>query len=456
MRWRDEVVRLADVDRQIRRRSLLRAAPIEQLAPANRRHERDFLYAISLEVLQDRQLLRDTERLGILPDDGELLALWRQHPQLAPFLTSDLAATDQDLQQLIGLGVEDVYQLLRLDAARTRWLELVFERITDDELWEAYQRRQGTVTVDAVEVINTPSNQEIESFLAAPPEPSWVEDYYRSHLSQFTRPETRDVRIVRVAHPPDRGDAAPEAARQRAESLRQEVLAGADMVEMSSRRSDDPAAADGGLWMGVQPRQLPGAFDLPLGELSEVESDRFGAFFYRVEAIHGSRPRPLDRRLAREIAANYLSRARPNARPLGLAVDALEALATGDAERLQELEESTLVRRRVLGPLTQDEDGMVLDVGQAPELLDLIFELRPESPAAPRVVLAAGRLFAVRLLDRHEPTRAEYEAQRETFREQYRHLVRATAWDAYWATLTAEEAPRFEYPEALREQPAKP
>jgi hypothetical protein len=433
-----------DVDLAIRRRAMMRGVPVGVVAPPNVAGDPDFVRTLAVEILQNRELLVTGERLELMPSLDEILSAWQEHPQLRELYLPDLDEVDARLAQWEGLSTPDIYYLLRLELVMERWLQQVIERVTEGQLQEAYRWRNDTLELRVVEVPNLPSVETIDAFIEAPPEPDYIESFYRSHPGRFAQPAAADLRIVRVLVAQDADDGEEAAARRRIELLLEEARAGGDLVAMSIDRSDDPAAQSGGLRPRVTRRQLPAALDTPPGELSDVERDRYGLFFFRVEARYPHSRRSLDSSVAREIASRYLSRNVETDEARTIAEAVIVVLRAGNEDELERLRREHHLIDRVIGPIRQEEDGMIPGIGTDPELLGRLFDLTPADPVLSAPELVDGRLIAVRLEERRVPTPDDYDRDSGAFRESYIQRIRGTAWDAFWAERLRESPLTFE------------
>lgn len=436
---------MADIELAIRQRALLRGVLPEDLVPEERRRDPELIYAIARNILEDRILLADGERLDLLPTGDEILAAWQTHESLREVHEMPELEREQLIAEL-GLAMDDLYHLITLEIVAERWLDLVEERITSEQMRDDYIWRNTTVTVQTVEIPNIPSNGEIEEFINDPTDPGWFDRYYRDHLSQYRLPASRDVRVVTVRFPADSTEATREAARAEAEALRGEVLAGGDMVVMSTERSDHPVAERGGVMHRSVRRQLPDAFDLDEGEIGSVVEGQLGFEFYRVEAEYGAEYRPLEHTLRREIASTYLSQQAPLPAPSELAESVRQAMLSQGSEELTAMIREHRLVTDTIGPIRREPDGMVAGVGIAPQLQANLFNLSPETAVTSQYYLVNRRLFVAKLIDRHLPTDQELEANRAELESEYRARVRRTAWDAYWAQLEEENPIVFEMP----------
>ena len=80
----------------------------------------------------------------------------------------------------------------------------------------------------------------------APPTEAQLEAYYRKHPDKFSNPGKTRAGVILFKVPPYADSAAWQAARKKAESIRERILKGEDFAELAKQYSDDPSASRGG------------------------------------------------------------------------------------------------------------------------------------------------------------------------------------------------------------------
>ncbi len=114
--------------------------------------------------------------------------------------------------------------------------------------------------------------------------------YFQDNRNQFVRSERVQVRRIFLGAGQEAGERA--RVRTQLESLRDELLLGADFATLATRHSEGPDADNGGLVGWVQRNDLVEAlevvvFDLPEGEISDLVETDFGFHLLRVDAREG-------------------------------------------------------------------------------------------------------------------------------------------------------------------------
>ena len=136
---------------------------------------------------------------------------------------------------------------------------------------------------------------------------SEAEEYYETHLEEFTEPAAVTLREVLV-RAPSAEDGAPggplnlalaEEAREKAEAAHARILSGEDFATVAAEASDAPSKANGGLIGPVIRDELAVSVlqlieGLRVGEVSEVASTPQGYQFFKLESATEATPRPFE------------------------------------------------------------------------------------------------------------------------------------------------------------------
>ncbi len=238
----------------------------------------------------------DRRRIGVTDQEIVFAAKNFPHPQLAQqeiFQTNgqfDLRkyqaflagpqATDEILGELEG------YYRTALPRQKLQRQLAAGARVTDAELWRAYQDQNERATVEYVSLdLSRLAPGQVNVTDAE------VRAYFDSHEDRFERPRTARFTVAYLAKtvtPADR-----QAALVRAQQIRQEVAGGADFAEVARRESKDPGSAQTGGDLGTFGRgQMVGAFDsvafsLPVNEISQPVETQFGLHIIQVQERTG-------------------------------------------------------------------------------------------------------------------------------------------------------------------------
>jgi len=244
------------------------------------------------EVVNQLLILQELERRGITVTDREISDAAQFNPPeyLRPQFTNDAGGLDLAAYQsfLFSLPPE---QLLILEAyyrdviPRGKLLRQVASGIfvSDAELWQAYKDQNEQVEVRYVPM--DPTNRyPDDQFEISDDE---IEEYWRDHQDEFEVPARASVKVVVLDKTPTAADTI--ASRDRAASLRQEILDGADFADVARRESSDQGTAEAGGELGVFPRNFmtppfdSAAFAAPVGEVVGPVQTSFGYHLLEVQ-----------------------------------------------------------------------------------------------------------------------------------------------------------------------------
>jgi peptidyl-prolyl cis-trans isomerase D len=161
--------------------------------------------------------------------------------------------------------------------------------LSDHALWEQYRDENELVKIALTAII--PSNAVPDSAVRLSDQE--ITAYYREHQDEFERPATAFLSFVALPRLTNASDTA--LARARADSARQEILAGAPFAEIASRESADSGSAaqggDLGEWErgAMDPAFDSAAFTLPLNKVSAPVLSQFGFHLIEVTSRKGKK-----------------------------------------------------------------------------------------------------------------------------------------------------------------------
>lgn len=136
-----------------------------------------------------------------------------------------------------------------------------------------------------------------------------ITDLIASQSETITQGERYHLQHILVALPPQAGAAQAEAARTKAQTLRDHLRAGEDFAKLARAKSDAFAAANGGDLGWQAAEKLPPSFTralalLAIGEVSEVIRDDSGFHILKLLAREGGKHNANDLRVK---AGNFLA-----------------------------------------------------------------------------------------------------------------------------------------------------
>ena len=170
------------------------------------------------------------------------------------------------------------------------------EGLTQESLRDVLERQYLQSAVMQVEVLNKITVTDSEA-----------QEYYETHLEEFTEPAAVTLREILVRAPSAEAGAAggplnvarAEEAREKAEAAHARILSGEDFATVAAEASDAPSKANGGLIGPVILDELAVSVlqlleGLRVGEVSEVASTPQGYQFFKLESAAEATPRPFE------------------------------------------------------------------------------------------------------------------------------------------------------------------
>jgi hypothetical protein len=418
-------VSLADYGEALRRMSL--TAPETRLEAG--RLPRSLLVAPAFrqttvqELLDIRVARQRASELNIVVSPAAVDAYIPTDPQLNALAGDPEVLSDR--LRARDLTMDD----FRAIAAERAMAQLVGEALVppfdDEELWAAFQKERNKIVLRFLAIPNTATSEEISEGVIT--EWAEIERVYATRPDRFRIPASRRVRMLEVATAPNGAD----AAREKLEQARLQIMAGGDFGALAAKISDHPTASKGGALGYVVRPQLPEAFSQPVGVVSEVCTGPTGVFIVIAEEELPAHTRPLSDGVKREIAARLLRDRAPTTRARTLA-DQLIALWSEPSGDPTHAKESVLLSRDLLKvertlPFSPSPggEGFVGGIGRAPEIVKIASTMTVSGAVHATPVLFGGKLYVLALDSRTTATRAQFGAEREAFTRQHRaHRVR--------------------------------
>jgi peptidyl-prolyl cis-trans isomerase D len=246
------------------------------------------------EVVNQMLMNQELRRRGIRVTDAEIrqAAQWSPHPDL---MNNELFQTNgrfdiTKYQQFLASPAANEELLLQLEQyyrgviPQSKLLRQVTAglHVSDSELWRIWQDRNETATVEYVQLV-------VSQLVPGDPQVTEreVRAYYDANRERFRRPATARFTVATISKQATAADTT--AALQRARSVRQEIVGGADFAEVARRESADPGSREAGGDLGTFRRgQMVPAFDeaafsLPVGQVSEPVLSPFGYHVIQVQ-----------------------------------------------------------------------------------------------------------------------------------------------------------------------------
>ncbi len=332
---------------------------------------------------------------------------------------------EQQLQSS-GLSVNDVRRLVQDAALEDKLKQALADEVDEEMLWPIYQAARDEIDILVVEMMSTPSSQEIESALQTYDRE--IRAHYRDNRQQFQIPARLHSTLLRPQGP-DAHASLEEAAQRLADGDDPDAIA--DDLNMEHIPDFDLTARD-----------LPdlGDGEDTIGETGvQTESPR-GDFAFRIDDRTDSEIRSLDRPLRREIASRLLRDIEgitpSNQESAQKAVDILAQLDADETiddntikETIQALSDEGFDAHRTQ-PFSLQGNQVVPGVGLVEQFFEHLKELSFDDPVTDPV-LDRNKIYIARLLDRSRADRDEFDDNYEEFRVQFLEANRSRLLDEY-------------------------
>jgi peptidyl-prolyl cis-trans isomerase D len=382
------------------------------------------------QIVQNSVLHSEYSRRGIQVSEDEIVQAIRNSP-LAEFQNAPEFQTDSQFdlakyQRWLTSSLAQQYlpsleAQYREELQRAKLLRVVTADVylSDAALWEQYRDENETVKVGLTAII--PRNAVPDA--AVKLTDAEVQAYYKSHRDEFKRPRTAYLSFVAVPRLTSASDTA--AIKARADSARQEILAGAPFADVAVRESADSATAvkggDLGEWTKgtMDPAFDAAAFSLPLKTVSKPVLSQFGYHLIEITSRKGNKAKGRHILFPIEITGSHRD-------ALDAQADSLESLG---AERTDPAALDTVARslKLSIGETGPVQEGTKVQLGRfvIPDAAVWAFGAKPGATSP--VIEASVAYYVFRLDSLHPegvPTLAEI---RSTVEESARA---AKKWDA--------------------------
>ncbi len=370
------------------------------------------------QLITEKALLAEAERLGIRISDREMLEDLQQSPLGAMLFHNGSLLPAVEYQNVVennfSLTVPEFERLFREELILHKLESAVASSVvvTDDELRQEFLHRNAKVKfeyamIDRAALLASlhPADSELQSYYQAHkdsynnslPEkrktqfvvvdtdklkaqvqvtPDDLKRYYDAHIDQFKVPDEVEVRHILIKTP----EAAPgsqvdqkafDAARTKAQDVLKQLKAGGDFAALAKKDSDDPGSARNGGNLGwiQRGRTVPeferAAFSLNKSETSGLVQSTFGFHIIQVLDKHTAHVKTLDEVKAEITPMIATTKAAPLAEQLANTIKAearTSSLASAAAKHNLTVQTQSLTRGEP-----------VSDLGNAPEFTNAVF-----------------------------------------------------------------------------------
>ncbi len=408
--------------------------------------------AKTLQAIVNAALLaQEAERMGLTVTRSELAAFLKDSKRNPDYRSVEVDGKFDPLQyrRLVTGFLQttlEKYERIRSWELLARKLVEYYAslvRVSETEIQQAYELRETKVNLEFVAVkpdgpvgSGELTDEEVTAYGASHADE--ISKYYEAHKSDYERPRQVRVRQILVAAPKSGPKDKRDAARKKAQELRDKIAAGADMETLAREESDHVTtkAKGGDLgWLeegsGTGRKELDEAiFALTKGAVSNVVEAKDGFYLFKLE---DEKP-AVDKDLAAatpDIARLLLAEDKKKQAAKALAARLLEAAkgAKDLSEALTGLKEGAdEVTKAMLDGLKVDETGLfnregrpadfeakgfvfgrtwnqIPKIGQSTEIAKAAFRLTADGPVPGDVFELNGTYYVVRLKERKDPAK---------------------------------------------------
>jgi peptidyl-prolyl cis-trans isomerase D len=403
--------------------------------------------AQAAEQLIDRTLMvQDAKRLGLGVSDGELATAIRDNPS---FQENGQFVGSERYQNFVvratPYGSVEVFEsMMREDLLLEKWRELIASGafVSRSEIEQEFRRRHERVRMEYValpyeeiEAETDPSDAELQAWYQARRDQyavgearrasyvlvdqgavgeqieisdEQIRTYYEENSQQFTRPEQRRARHILIKAGSAASEEQIEQARAEAEALLERLRGGADFADLARQHSEDQGSAEKGGDLGWFPRgrMVPefeeAVFSMEPGELAGPVRTNYGFHVIRLEEVREAGVQPLE-----DVRDQIRSQLRfPELREAQQELATQIASEATDEESLRQAAESRNLEVRQTQLISRR--GSIEELGPAPEMIETMFSLEPQTVSEP-VSLPRGEivLAVTEVVEDHLPPLAE-------------------------------------------------
>jgi peptidyl-prolyl cis-trans isomerase D len=264
-------------------------------APATLEERRELEDNVMEQLVQEIMLAQEYKKRDITVSDREVRDALLNAPlpevQQIPEFQTDGQFDIEKYQRYLRSQADPNFNLAlesryRAELPRLKFFDQVTTDVyvSDAKLWRIFQDQHDSATVDVIAIVPQ---------VAIPADSIHLTDadlkaYYDAHRSDFERPAEAFLSFVAVSRRPEPSDSA--ASKERAESVRQEIAAGADFAEVAKRESADSVSRDKGGDLGDVPlgtfvREFENAaLKLRPGQISQPVLTQFGWHIIQMHA----------------------------------------------------------------------------------------------------------------------------------------------------------------------------
>lgn len=412
------------------------------------------------ELISAKLLEQAAERKGIQASDEDLRTLLLKAPVFQVDDHFDVSAYNNYVTRALNQSVPDFETGLRKKMSAARLLAAIEASafLSDDELRAGYFKNGDKANLTLVrfvpsmfaDKVGKPTPAQIAAYGKA--HVADVDAYYASNKSTFHQAERVHARHILVKMDRTPTPAAKDAAKKKAEALREEIKGGKDFADVAKRASEDPGSKALGGDLGTMDRASSGwvpafanaAFSQKVGEISAPIETPFGFHLIQVLEKKPTEDRALEQ-VRGEIATTLYKRDEAKKLARAAAEKTLAALKKGKSLHQQfpsTKDEGPESQFSVLSKPEAQETGefsvageTIPNVGLAPELARDVASAKDGAKILDRVYNPSDSFVVAQVASRKHPTDEDFTAQKDKIRKEAESTRRSEVADSYQKAL---------------------
>ena len=347
-----------------------------------------------LSILAERTLLQDAEEFELVATGDQI-----EQERLATPILGEISFPSTEYPYL---NEEIITDQLQFRVLYHHWTERIKSRVTEEILWEFYQRQAERMTIDVFTIPNIPTPAAIDLALQ---DREQIAELYQQQFRRRVPAMAYVARYVWSLEEENEATIAREALLAGVETSLPEI-----QLEWVSGRTE---------------RELS---TLEEEGISEIKHEEETLSFFVIQQLIPSHIRELDETLEREIAASIAAKTVISAECQTTADRLYAALIAHNEEEIAQILDETLASQAHSLPIIRSAmNGMVPGVGNEPELYSLLFSAEIGAILDP--YFADNNLIISTVLTHEFPTRVAFENSSEEIRERYFNEIEQSAWE---------------------------
>jgi peptidyl-prolyl cis-trans isomerase D len=404
---------------------------------------RQFLVPQVVDRLVNIELLsQQAEKHGIAPSDEELRKIIHQRADFQKNGQFDLEQYKRMLRDYYRKTPPEFESDLRREMAAIKLIEVVRNSavVSDDEVRARYEKDANQAKLVFARFLPTmyadkvpaPTAAQLADYRKA--HEKEISDYYEANRVIYKQPERVKARQILVKVAASATAEQKDAAKARAQALRQELTEGGkDFAAVAKEKSEDPGTKAGGGDLGwverksLEPKLADAVFSLEANTISEPIETALGFHVVKVEQKDAGADKKLED-VANEIATSLYKKEQAKTLAKAEADKALASVKGGQALQklfpvgaegpaIQRFETEASPEAVETGSFSAGSDSVHPNLGPTPELITSAFAV--QGPQVLEQVFPVGEGFLVaQVTERQKASNEDFDKKKEELREQ--------------------------------------